>query len=235
MAWTSNQKIILSGTPFAWVHKITSGAISALWQFENLASSSYKITKPGSESGGENIDITRADGAIIRFPKKSLIIDGKDGADITPADASSDATGKGEITLVINEAAKTSTSWTSFLKDIKTNFDSLFLVTIGTGYTYNQSVSAGRAPDGYVHMIGKINTDVEQTLDSNPATVSLTFVSYGNSGLDASDLSGAVFADLTLNLGGTGKDVESIKPASISAGDATILLDGDILIVPASA
>lgn len=236
MSTTTDKLIRLYGSPFAWVHLINAGALSELWKFDNLQNPSYKFTKPGTDTGGENIDIQRADGAIIRFPKKSLILSGIDETDITPADASSDATSKGEITLVINEAPSSSASYTAFLKSIKDNYDKMFLITLGTGYSYQQSISATRKPDGWAYMIGKINNDIEQTLDSNPGTTTLTFVSYTNSGLDASDLTADdLFTTQKLKLGGTGKDVDGIKPKTISADDATKLLAGDIVIVSETA
>lgn len=105
MPTTTDKKIILTGSPFAWIHKVDAGALTELWKFDNLQSTTYKIMKPGANSQqGENIDINRADGAIWRFKKTNLVLSGEDESDITPADASSDASGKGEITLVVNEA-----------------------------------------------------------------------------------------------------------------------------------
>lgn len=235
MPITADKKIILTGSPFAWVHKIANGDLTELWKFDNLQSSTYKIMKPGSEAGGgDNIDINRADGAIWRFKKVNLILSGEDETDITPADASSDATSKGEITLVINEAPIEANSWSSFIKDLKSNLDSKFLITIGTGFSHKaRTDSTLRKPDGYVHMIGKINNDIEQQLNNSPTSVSITFVSYKNSGLEVADLTAAtLFTPITWKLGGTGKDVSGIKPPTISTTDASKLLEGDIVVVP---
>ena len=233
MPTTTDKKIILTGSPFAWVHKINAGALTELWKFNNLQSSTYKILKPDSSASSDNIDINRADGAIWRFPKTNLILSGIDETDITPAGTSSDATNKGEITLVVNEAPIESNSWTAFIKQLKDNIDAKFLITIGTGYSHKARTDAAlRKPDGFIHMIGKINNDLEQQLNNNPASISITFVSYKNSGLDEEDLTGSsLFTAITWKLGGTGKDVDGIKPPDIISGDAQKLLEGDVVIV----
>ena len=236
MPTTTDKKIILTGSPFAWVHKVDAGALIELWKFDNLQSTTYKIMKPGATSqSGENIDINRADGAIWRFPKTNLVLSGIDETDITPAAASSDATGKGEITLVINEAPLSANSWTAFIKTLKDELNSLFLITIGTGYSHKARTDITlRKPEGFVHLIGKINNDVEQQLNNSPLSISLTFVSYANSGLDEADLtSTSLFTAITWKLGGSG-DVTGIKPPDITSGGATTLLSGDILVVPAT-
>lgn len=232
MPTTTDKKIILIGSPFAWVHKISSGALTEFWKFDNLQSSSFKISKPDVASTGDNIDINRADGAIWRFKKINLVLSGETEEDITPADASSDASNKGEITLVLNEAPNEANSWTAFIKQLKDNLDVKFLVTIGTGFSHKARFdSALKKPEGFVHMIGKINTDVEQQLNNNPASLSLTFVSYKNSGLNEADLTAVdLFTGITWKLGGSG-DVTGIKPPVITSQDAQKLLAGDIVIV----
>lgn len=234
MPTTTDKKIILTGSPFGWVHLIDNGALTELWKFNNLQSSTYKILKPGSSSqGSDNIDINRADGAIWRFPKTNLILSGIDETDITPADASSDASNKGEITLVANEAPIESNSWTAFIKAVKEKMDAKFLVTIGTGYSHKARTDATlRKPDGFIHMIGKINNDIEQQLNNNPSILTTTFVSYKNSGLEETDLTAIdLFTAITWKLGGTGKDVEGIKPPDIVSADAQKLLAGDVVVV----
>lgn len=234
MPTSTDKKIILTGSPFGWVHLIDNGALTELWKFNNLQSSTYKILKPGTtSSSSDNIDINRADGAIWRFPKTNLILSGIDETDITPADASSDATSKGEITLVANEAPVESNSWTAFIKAVKDKMDAKFMVTIGTGYSHKARTDATlRKPDGFIHMIGKINNDLEQQLNNNPASLTMTFVSYKNSGLEESDFTATnLFTAITWKLGGTGKDVEGIKPPDIVAVEAQKLLLGDIAVV----
>lgn len=234
MPTTTDKKIILTGSPFAWVHKIDAGALTELWKFNNLQSSTYKILKPGSSaSSSDNIDINRADGAIWRFPKTNLILSGIDETDITPAGTSSDATSKGEITLVANEAPVESNSWTAFVKAVKDNMDGKFLLTIGTGYSHKARTDVTlRKPDGFIHMIGKINNDLEQQLNNSPASLTMTFVSYKDSTLEETDFTGTnLFTAITWKLGGTGKDVDGIKPPDIISGDAQKLLEGDVAVI----
>jgi hypothetical protein len=231
---TTDKKIILSGSPFGWIHKIDSGALTELWKFNNLQSSTYKILKPGSSSqSSDNIDINRADGAIWRFPKTNLILSGIDETDITPAGTSSDATSKGEITLVANEAPMELNSWTAFIKALKENLDGKFLITIGTGYSHKARTDTSlRKPDGFIHMIGKISNDIEQQLNNSPASLTMTFVSYKDSTIEETDLTGTtLFGEITWKLGGTGKDVEGIKPPAIVSTDAQKLLEGDVAVI----
>lgn len=235
---TTDKKIILTGSPFAWVHLISynsatsSWVITEKWKFDNLQSSTYKILKPGTTTtGGENIDITRADGAIWRFPKTTLILSGINEEDITPPDASSDATNKGEITLVTNEAPINVNSWTDFIINLQTHLNSKFMVTIGTGYSHIGRTSGSRYPDGFVHMIGKINNDIEQQLSNNPVSLSITFISCTNSGLAASALTGTgLFTDISLKIG-KGENDPKVKPDAITSNDESDLLSGDIVVV----
>jgi hypothetical protein len=235
MPTTTDKKIILNGTRFAWIHEIAAGAITELWRFDNLQSSIFKIPKPGStSSSGEYIDINCADGTIWRFPKNTRYLSGIDETDITPADSSSDATSKGEITLVTNEAPIGSNSHPAWIKELKAKMSSLFLITIGTGFSYKAQTDATlKKPDGYVHMIGKLNSDLEQSLTNSPLSTSLTFVSYKNSGLLEADLTAeGLFTAINWKLGGSGKDIAGNKPADIISADAQALLAGDIVIVP---
>lgn len=246
---TTNKKIILTGTPFGWVHRVkfTAGnpqaqpptsdtySLEELWLFNNLQSSTYKILKPGTtSSSSNNIDINRADGGIFRFTKESLILDGVTEEDITPADTSADATNKGDITLVINEAPVDSNSWTAFIKDVKDHLDSMFMITIGTGFSHKSKNDAGlRKPDGYIHMIGKINSDIEQQLSSNPTSLTMTFVSTKNSGLVEGAISEIeeLFTAIVWKRGGGDKDIDGILPPVIGADGEEILLTGDVLVV----
>ena len=214
MPTTTNTKILLRGSPFAWIQKVTAGALAAKWSFNNLQSSTFKLPKASSSSSSSsNTDIKRADGAVWQFPKTNLTLDGITELDITPAAASSDATGLGEITIVINEAAVESNSWTAMLADIKANKDEIFLVTIGTGFSYKAGTDVTmKKPEGYIHMIGKISNDIDQQFNENPTSITLTFVSYTNSGLEAIDLTGATFTSLSWKVGGAGKDISGIMP-----------------------
>lgn len=231
MALSVAQKVILAGSPFAWVHRIESGAIADEWLFDNLQSSNIKLLKAGSESAaGENIDINRADGAIWRFNKTSKILDGVTEDDITPADASDTATKKGEITLLINEAPNELNSWTAFIDELKTYQDSFWFVTIGSGFSH-KARTTDKKPEGYYQMIGKISNDIEQALANAPTTLSLTFASDSGSELDEDELtSGTLYSAMTWKLG-NGKDVTGIKPPTITSGEETIILAGDVNIV----
>jgi hypothetical protein len=230
---TTNQKMILNGCPQAWFHLITEGTITEKWRFDNIQKAGYKILKTGSNTtNANNLDIKRIDGATWRFPKETLILDGITENDITPADASSDATGKAEITMIIVEAPIEKNSFTAFAREFKTLKDSLFLVTIPSGQSYRAKTDQ-KKPEGYIHMIGKISSDSEFQFEGEKETsLSLTLVSYKNSGLVAADLTDeSLFTAITWKKGGTGKDITGIKPPTITSGDAAEILAGDVVIV----
>lgn len=231
MSLSVAQKVILQGSPFAWIHRIESGAIADEWRFDNLQSSNIKLLKAGSESSGsDNVDINRADGAVWRFNKTNKILDGITEDDITPADASDTATKKGDITLLTNEAPNEVNSWTAFIDELKTYQDSFWLVTIGSGFSH-KARTTNKKPEGYYQMIGKISNDIEQAYANSPTNLSLTFASDSGSGLEAEDLtSGTLYTAITWKLG-NGKDVSGIKPPTITEGEATTILSGDVNIV----
>lgn len=232
MALSVAQKVILQGSPFAWLHRIENGAIADELLFDNLQSSNIKLLKAGSESAsGENVDINRADGAIWRFNKVNKVLDGITETDITPADASDTATKKADITLLINEAPNEIDSWTAFIDEIRTYQDSFWLVTIGSGFSHKARTS-NKKPEGYYQLIGKISNDIEQAFANSPTNLSLTFASDSGSGLEEEDLtSGTLYSAITWKLGGTGKDVSGIKPPTITESEATTIIAGDVNIV----
>jgi len=235
MVHNFDKGIILSGSIFAWLHFKDGETIKEI-VFDNLQSSNYKIKKIAAAGGGETIEITRADGAIIRFDKRALILKGETGEDITPSD---EAASKGEITLVINEAPYSVPiadpvymRWTAVMKFIQDNMNKEFLVTIGTGHSHNSRISHSRTPDGFAYMIGKINNDIEQNLDANASSISLTFIATENSAFKADDLknNAALYTAVTDKRGGTGKDVANIKPTTITEAMETSLLAGNIVL-----
>lgn len=73
-------------------------AFSALnHKFDNASAVSFKSLAAGSSAAStENIDLTRADGAIFRFPK-NLIIDAITETQIASDTGGADASGLGEI------------------------------------------------------------------------------------------------------------------------------------------
>jgi hypothetical protein len=230
MPTTVNKRLILSGAPFGWLHELATGApgtITSLWRFDNLQSAQIKALIPGDQQSGENIDINRADGAIWRFSKYNLVLSGEDETDITPASASSDATGKGEITLVTNEAPLPTTinSWTAWLESLKGKFNSLFMLTVPTGFTLH-SRDTQKKVDGYAHMLCKLSTGIDLQLNNNPGSLSLTFVSYKNSlaGLTGTIIEAATFTGIVHK----GKG-DSYAPEALEVGDGDLLLAGNIL------
>lgn len=236
MGFSAKDKIILTGAPFGYNAVIdeAGASLGEILTFSNLQSVTYKLPKVESESeSSENIDITRSDGAVIRFPKLAPTISGVDG-NIVAKDSTGTATGKGEITMVINEAPDEITGWTAYMNKLKELSGKLLYIVVPTGMTYSQrnSIAANKKVDGWIHMLGRINNDIENQLANSNATVSLTFVSHSTSADITTDITGIVFPEISFYLGGTGKDVAGIKPPVLTAENVALLKSGDLVIVP---
>ncbi len=240
MAKTVAKRSIISMAPFGWIHKITPssdggttpGEISELWQFDNLADGSgIKLPIIDNQSGGnDNIDITRGDGAIFRFPKFNLVLDGETEDDITPAGSGADATGKAEITLVTNEAPLPTTivSWTDWLKDLNTNRGEFLLVTLPTGFTYDSRENQSKA-DGYIYVVAKITSDIEQKLGTGPSQMTIVLKSnkLGATDILATALEAASYTPIAWKNKGV-----SFTPPPLAAldNDGDTLISGDVVI-----
>ena len=239
MSATMVNKIILTGSCIGWLHKIDEAAktIVESYRFDNLQSSTYKLLKASSESSssGDKLEINRADTGVIQFPKPTLNIDPLTELAIVSSTGGSDATSKGEITLVTNEAPIESNSWTAFIKSLQGNMSAKFLITIGTGQSYKTlNDSASKKPDGFVHMIGILTTDIEQQLQNGAVTLSMTFASQ-KIATDATVKTALTNASLFTAIEwkrGLATGNPTVKPATIISADADTIIAGDILVLP---
>ncbi|HOV92262.1 MAG TPA: hypothetical protein PLC04_04180 [Candidatus Kapabacteria bacterium] len=231
MSTTVAKKILLYDFPLGWVYKVDLTATPKLalkWSFDNLKPGSWKAPSPQSAAAGDNLDIERGDGAKYRFPAETLVLDGV--TEEIKASTSSDETKLGEITLVTNEGAVESNSMSAFYKDVLANRDELFLVIVGTGFSHDSKTNL-KSADGFVVLLGKITNDIEGVSD-HPKSLTLTFSSYKNSTLVATDLTSLVIPDITWKLGGTGYDATGMAPDAITADEAADLLAGKLVIKP---
>jgi hypothetical protein len=236
MATTADKKMIYRGAPFAWVHEIAAGVVTELWRFNNLADAEYKLALAGAAAaGGENIDSLRSDGVTWRVPKVAKILSQIDETDITPAGTGEDATNKGEITITLLEAAIEANSDAAFMEELNSKLNSKFLITIATGFSY-AAAEVSKKPDGFVHMIGKISTELTRKYAGNTVSnIVLNFKSYKNTDEDVDEESlmpegDDLFTAITWKLGGAGDP--DITPPPIIEADATAILAGEIVIVP---
>ncbi|MCO5250131.1 MAG: hypothetical protein M9949_01770 [Candidatus Kapabacteria bacterium] len=234
---TMDKRIIVNGAPFAYIHKASAGVLSLLYTFDNLQN--VQITMPRADaaaSSGNNNDLNRSDGGIIRFPQESLVLDGRDETDITPAEDSSDATGKGKIVFTNNEAPLPTSinSYTAWLKSLKDNADSLFLISIATGFTWAGKSAGTPKVDGWARMLCKLNNDIDFQAGANASSISLEFVSYknpiGTEALEVGAISG-VGGITYANIAWKGKATNIVSPV-ITEAEATAILAGDIVLSP---
>lgn len=229
-------KTILHGTPLVWIHKIATGAITALWTFNNAQNYEAVLKLPSTASNEtETIDIGRADGATIKWTKQTLEISGVDESDITSTASSSYSTNMGTIKITLNEAEIGAATWTEFIEALQSEIDSTFFITIGTGQSLTSTSNATyRKPDGFIHMIGKLNSDVTLSWAGNtPTTITLEFTSYKDpeDAIVASDVTdlydGTSKHGILWKLGNAG-DITIYPPAITSA---TNILDGKPQVV----
>lgn len=244
---TTNKGIILSGVPVAWVQIIANPNTpncAEIWRFDNLQSAQIKLIRGGAAAaGGNNIDINRSDGGIIRFPKDSLIISGLDESAVTEAASTSvDATGFGETVLVTNEspigvgAAATDVTWSAFIQRLYLNKDALLLICVPVGFTYSSRFGSGsHEADGYYYLICKLSSDIDMTANNTPMTLSLTFISYKitSSASDADTawptyLKTVTFSNTALKLGGS---TITLSPPTITTECAADLYAGKPYVI----
>ncbi|MBE2188567.1 MAG: hypothetical protein KGZ71_09660 [Desulfobulbaceae bacterium] len=231
---TTDKRIIISGAPFCYIHKLTEGVPSLLWTFDNLQN--VQIVMPKADAAAQssnNLDIQRGDGALFRFKAESLVLSGEDETDITPAEESSDATGKGKIVFTNNEAPLPTSinSFTAWLKNAKDNMESLLLISIATGFTHHGKSTGTPKVDGWARMLCKLNSDIDFTSGANASSIQLEFVSYKNPvGADAI-AAGALEAITFANIAWKGKATNIASPV-ITAPEEALLLAGDIVLSP---
>jgi hypothetical protein len=184
-------KILIKGAPFAYLLPIndagtgfveTTTGTTDIIGLNNIGDPTIKVpASESSTSSAEYIDVTRCDGAIVRFTKSNVIIDGSTGNAFQEASGGgSDASGLGEITLIVNAAPVGGTgfldllTFSKFYQYMKNNQNRKFLVIVATGFTYTGS--GANKVDGWAYMIGRLTNDLELTAGSgNAATLTLTF------------------------------------------------------------
>lgn len=241
---TADKNLIIQGAPFLWLHRIKSTggetptySLEELYRFDNLTANKINILATGeTSSSGEYTDIIRIDKATWRYPKNTLILDGKDETDITPASANTDATKKAEVTFATQEASLgtdgfSQAGFTAFLQSLMTHKDDIFILTTATGYTYaNYNTDVTKKPDGYFFMACKLTSNIDYT-PGEP--LSLTFSSNvaTNATKAMLEASGTIVTDLytpiALKKGGTGKDLAAVAPTKLTDANAQLVLDGD--------
>lgn len=241
MAKSANTQSILYGAPFCWVMGLDvtdPDGVTDLWTFGNLAANPvYKLLAGAAATGtGENLDVTRADKAIIRYPLYSPIIDGTDDTKNVASATGSDASGYGEITIIINESYIGATSWTKFIDDVKAKklAGEKFLIILPTGYSFDRTGafnSVNAKPDGYVYMIGNISNDVEQTIQAGGVTtLTLTFQSQLATNWTPTAPLSFNGKGIEVKRGATVISALNNVPIDLASGDLTDLAAGKVVL-----
>lgn len=250
---TTDKRIVLSAVPVMWLHEIVTAndvtTVVESFLFDNLADLQYKCNLASAASASaSNLDITRGDGTIIRFPKSETIISGVTELEVTDVTKSTDATGLGEISATILEAPKcyvssamTYVTWSEFLEIFRAKIaaGNKFFATFPTGFSYDSRFKSGgsQLPDGFGFMIGALSTGIDVTANATPSQLKMTLVSYKNTNATKALIGGVTYTAINLKLGGS-NDI-SISPATTGhvvtletpTDDAllTELLDGNLV------
>jgi len=238
MSGTMKNKMQIRGTRIGYVYVLSensSGSVSAkkLWTFDLLTASTLTMLIAGASEAGDSLDIEMGDGAIIRFPAESLVIDGTDETEIASDTGGSDASGKGTISMTTRGAPTQLGSVPEFLSEIIANKANKFLIVLPFGYTHARTgVATAAKPDGFAYMFGKITNDISfaQGSDNN---IQLDFASNKATEFDE-DITTATYFDnhgVALKRGGTNSvPAANNQPLKLSSTDVDALKDGDIVI-----
>lgn len=246
MAFDTNTKTLIKGAPFAYLIPIKSddsGFVETAQGTKDIIGLNYIgdptiktiVPESTSSSSTEYLDITRADGALIRFAKSSAIIDGTTGNAFTEGATGGDSTGYGEITITTTVAPSSDTgcysidTFSTFIKYMQTHQTKKFLVAVATGFNYAGSVAATPTVDGWAYMVGKLSSDLEITPSgSTIASLSMTFVSNKTNTTMETAIEALTFPSLTYYKNGT--DTASFAAPTVT--DAADLKAGKVLITP---
>lgn len=234
MPTSLDKKLILNCAPFAWLHEVSSaGIVTELWRFDNLQTVDLSMINPStSDSATEYVEVPRGDGAKIKYPKFVLELDGTTEDDITPTAQSSDASGKGTVKLVINEAPNEESQMTSFLKNLrdKIKANTLFLVTVATGFTWKGRNDPNNPPqvDGWARMLCKVSSNIDLGTSESPSSITLELVSYKNpTGAAAISVD-----ELNLNMSYTGivwkGKATTFTPPKLTVPETTTIFAGEV-------
>lgn len=248
--------IVLNQAPVGWLYKLdptyaatdlmaTSGA-AVKFLFDNVSDGKAKIIRPESVANAEEFtEISRADGAIFQFPKKTIKIDGVSG--IVKTGGSSVGVTKGEISFSVGAIPVTaytgtapdevptymSGGWQAFLEKIRTNIAAEWLCVIPIGFNYESWADrAGSGTvEGYAAVIGTMGVDLEQAATYG-AAMKIPFTITGRQ-IAASDLADAADKLATLNLpkiicyeGAEDGEQYKIDPPAITSEHAAELVLG---------
>jgi hypothetical protein len=245
MALTMADKIIINGAPAAWLCPVLEAVpgtvtLGAMMKMDNINQVVIGFQSQAAAAGTateEFIQVTRADGAIIEFPKTKLTIDGIDETVkvSTAAGGTGDNIASGTIQFTANEADMDSANYPEFLKKIKDNINGYWLVCVPIGYNHKRRHSSAPGTDnaiGFAYLCGKINGALSLTVA--PQTGAPLPLSFQSAKLNTTDttvagtLANAAFAAIPVK-GMT--PVVNITPVVPPAADFDNIVKGDIVFI----
>lgn len=240
-----NRTIPINGVPVAWATPIDDDGVALTlgtqMRFDNISTPVFGFPFAGDAAAaadGENIDITRGDGAIIRFPRTSLTIDGRDETVITSTGGGSvDTAALGTIQFTALQADVDSTNYTAFINKLKAARNKFWLVCVPIAESYERRhPSSAVDPNafGYGFLFGKLSGSFNLSVAPQtgaPLPLSWQGTKYGGSAVGGDAvLAAALFPGITVKgVTPAYTPAPQPQPNPITIAEATELLKGDIL------
>ena len=245
MALTMADKMILNGAPALWAAPLSEGVggltLGTMQKYDNITTPVFTFAGSAAAAGGaaeEFIQVTRADGAIIEFPKGKLTLDGIDETvkDSSGATAAGDSKATGTLQITVNEAEMGSASFSAWLNTMLGNINSFWLVCIPLGYNWKQrhpSSATAHNAVGYLFLIGKLSGNVAFTVaPQTGAPIPLTWQGQKLTVQDLAAASAAIAAAVfdPIPVKGITPAVTLAPTAGLTATEAEDLLKGTVII-----
>lgn len=230
-----DQKIIINGTPGAWLYmfeqvggtyelpSITGTDLDKQMRFDNTKGATVTMTRPAAVSAAatdEFVQVIRADAAIIEFIKGKLTLDGatgevKGGTGVTATGGSG-----GTIAFTANQADIDSAQYVAFLNKVKAFLGATCIICVPLGSNYIQkkagATTGTKAPVGYAFMLGTLSADPSHVADNyTPAAMAFSWQSK-KLAITGSDITADHPA---MNFGATAHKI--LIPEGMSAGEPT--------------
>lgn len=244
---------LYNNAPAAWLYAIDdSYAATDLidtnmkYMFDSAGDQDFQILRPEAVANAEEfVQITRADGAIIEFPKTTIKMDGVSGAQKS---GSASSAGKGNIVLTLNGLPITGytgtapndlptyvTNYKTYIDNIMSNLGKEFLCIIPLGYTYDgwsKRHSTGKTV-AFGAIIGVLGADPSfKAASFAPTPIPLTIngrqIKAGDLDAAATKLATLAIPKIRVFEGDTAStQVYELDPGAINSGNAAKLVRGE--------
>lgn len=192
-----DKRIIINGTPGAWVYvfeqnggtyelpSIVGADLTRQMRFDNTKSTSIGLVRPAAVTAAaadEFVPITRGDSTIIEFIKSKLTLDGATGEVKAGTGVTATGGSGGTIAFTANQSDIDSAEYIAYMNKLKTFLGATCLICVPLGFNYIQkkagATSGSKAPVGYAYMLATLSADPSHTADNyTPAAIAYSWQS----------------------------------------------------------